>query len=311
MWARRAAACPHPHRRPVPVCLGRGSPTQRRVRSLGVVRADPVTDQAPGRQAVGDLVQVDRLVFERAPQPFDEDIVHEPAPAIHRDAHARRLQARGERHAGELAALVGVEDLRRIVPGQGLVKSLDAEACVQRVRQPPGQDIAACPVHDRDQIEEAAAHRDVGDVGAPDMVRPLDRQAPQQIRVDPVLGMRRAGPQRPPDRLKPHQAHQPCGAAAPEPHALAAQMKRHPAGAVERILQEQRVDPPHQRKRLRALPLRLVVQRRAPDQQQAALPAQAQRRVAAHHHRATLGPAHRPDPRDKKSRSTISSPILA
>ena len=45
-------------------------------------KADPIADQAPGREAVGDLVQVDRLEFERAPQPFDEDIVHEPAPAI-------------------------------------------------------------------------------------------------------------------------------------------------------------------------------------------------------------------------------------
>ena len=65
------------------------------------------------------------------------------------------------------------------------------------------------------------------------MVRPLDRQAAQQIRVNPVLGMRCAGPRRPIDRLKPHQAHQPCGAPAPDPHALAAQVKRHPAGAVK------------------------------------------------------------------------------
>ena len=44
---------------------------------------------------------------------------------------------------------------------------------------------------------------------------------------------------------------------------------------------------------------------------QPALPAQAQRRMAAHHHRPPLRPAQRPDPRDKKSRSTINSPILA
>ena len=39
--------------------------------------------------------------------------------------------------------------------------------------------------------------------------------------------------------------------------------------------------------------------------------AQAQRRVGAHHHRPPFRPAHRPDPRDKKSHSTMSSPILA
>ena len=37
----------------------------------------------------------------------------------------------------------------------------------------------------------------------------------------------------------------------------------------------------------------------------------AQRRVSAYHHRSPLGPAHRPDPRDKKSRSTVNSPIFA
>ena len=143
------------------------------------------------------------------------------------------------------------------------------------------------------------------------MVRPLDRQAPKQIRVNPVLGVGRAGARRPIDRLQPHHAHQPSGPASADPHALAAQVKRHPTGAVKRVFQEQLVDPPHQHERLRALALGLVVERGAPDRQQTALTAQAQRRVVAHNHRAALRPAHRPDPRDKKSRSTISSPILA
>ena len=143
------------------------------------------------------------------------------------------------------------------------------------------------------------------------MVRPLDCQTPQQVRVNPVLGVRIAGARRPIDRLKSHQAHQTSGPASADPHALAAQVKCHPTGAVKRVFQEQLVDPPHQHERLLALPLRLVVERGAPERQQAALPAQAQRRVIAHNHRPPLRPAHRPDPRDKKSRSTISSPILA
>ena len=43
------------------------------------------------------------------------------------------------------------------------------------------------------------------------MVRSLDRQAPEQIGPDPVLGVRIAGARRPIDCLKPHQAHQPSG----------------------------------------------------------------------------------------------------
>ena len=64
----------HIHRRLAAVCLDWGSPVQRRVRPLEVVKADPITDQAPGGEAVGDLVEIDRLVFERAPQPLDKDI---------------------------------------------------------------------------------------------------------------------------------------------------------------------------------------------------------------------------------------------
>ncbi len=108
--------------------------------------------------------------------------------------------------------------------------------------------------------QEAAVHRDVGDVGAPDMVRSFDRQAPEQIGPDPVLGARRAGVRRPIDCLKPHRAHRTGGPASADPHALAAQVKCHPTGAIKRILQEQLVDPPHRRERLRALPRRLVVE---------------------------------------------------
>ena len=48
----------------------------------------------------------DRLVFERTPQPLDEDIVHAPAPAIHRDPDAGRLLAAGEGEAGKLTTPV-------------------------------------------------------------------------------------------------------------------------------------------------------------------------------------------------------------
>ena len=40
------------------------------------------------------------------------------------------------------------------------------------------------------EVEEAAADRDVGDVGRPHLVRPLDRQPAQQIRVDLVVRRR-------------------------------------------------------------------------------------------------------------------------
>ena len=55
----------------------------------------------------------------------------------------------------------------------GLVQRLDAEVGFQRVRDAPRQHLAGEPVHDGDQMEEAAMHGQAGDVGAPDLSGPL------------------------------------------------------------------------------------------------------------------------------------------
>ncbi len=112
---------------------------------LGVVEADPFADNPLGLEAISELVQVDRFIFERAPQPFDKYVVHAPAPAIHGDRHAGVLEHIGEVGAGELAALVGVEDLRLAGCGQRFVQRLDAEPGVHGVRQPPGEHMARRP----------------------------------------------------------------------------------------------------------------------------------------------------------------------
>ena len=43
---------------------------------LGVVEVDPFANDAFGLEAIRQLVQVDRLVLEGAPQPLNEDVVH-------------------------------------------------------------------------------------------------------------------------------------------------------------------------------------------------------------------------------------------
>jgi len=53
------------------------------------------------------------LVFDRAPQPFDENIVHETTASVHRNRDACSLEPAGEGGAGELRALIGVEYFRR------------------------------------------------------------------------------------------------------------------------------------------------------------------------------------------------------
>lgn len=64
--------------------------------------------------------------------------------------------------------------IRLTVAGECVLQRSDAEACIHRVRQAPGQDLAGCPVHDSHQIQEARAHRDVGHVGTPEVIGPLD-----------------------------------------------------------------------------------------------------------------------------------------
>ena len=187
----------------------------------------------------------------------------------------------------------------------------DAVEQMKHVRQPPSQHMPTRPIHDRHQVKEASAHRDIGDVGAPDRIGPVDRHVLEQIRVDPVLGMRITGAWRPVDRLKPHQAHQTTGPAATDAHTLKAQMTR-PSGGLRRTDASGTTHQcaalaqgsPHSRPWAynRARIARSIAN---------GIDGSTQPRVRARHHRPALGPAHRPDPLDKKSRSTVNSPILA
>src|SRR5271165_3956885 len=60
----------------------------------------------------------------------------------------------------------------------------------------PRQHGTAHPVHDHHQVEEALGHRDVGDVRAPDLIDPLDRDPAEQVGVD-LVGYRRLARVRP------------------------------------------------------------------------------------------------------------------
>ena len=118
------------------------------------------------------------------------------------------LEQLREFEAGELAALVGVEDLRCAVAVHRLLHRLDTEVRRQRVRQAPRQHPAAGPVHHRKQVHEAALHRDVSDVGSPDVVRALDLQSAQQVRIDRMCRMAPAGIGLPVQRFDAHLLHQ-------------------------------------------------------------------------------------------------------
>lgn len=126
-----------------------------------VVEGDPVPDANPSLRPDFPSVQIDAFVLPRPPEAFDEDVVDAPALAIHRDPGADLFQPVGPGEGPELRPLIGVHDLGRAERVDRLVQRLDADLSLQRVRCPPGQNLAGEPVHDGDQIKEAFAHRQV------------------------------------------------------------------------------------------------------------------------------------------------------
>ena len=126
-----------------------------------------------------------------------------------------------------------------------------------------------------------------------------------------MLRVRDAGARLAVDRLQAQQPHQPPHPVPTDGHPLTRQMAYHLPSAVERVLQVQLIDAPHQRQVRRALADRRVVQRRAAQSKQGALPAQAQVLVVTFNHLPSFVPSQSLSPRAKKSRSTVNSPMFA
>src|SRR5277367_1790792 len=112
------AVAPHVYWSLVAQCL---------VRPPMVVELHPLADPDPRFAAVGVGLEMNLLIFDRAPQPLDEDVVHEAAASVHRNRDPGGLQLAGERGAGELRALVGVEYPRFAVPLQSFLQRFEAE----------------------------------------------------------------------------------------------------------------------------------------------------------------------------------------
>ena len=105
--------------------------------------------------------------------------------------------------------------------------------------------MARRPIHDRHQIQKAALHRDVGDVGAPDLIGPVDRQPLEKIGINPVSGMGVASSWRLVNRLQAHQTHQASHSMTTNTHAVAPQLADHLTRYVKRIFKKQLVDTTH------------------------------------------------------------------
>ena len=109
-------------------------------------------------------------------------------------------QHAGNRLAGEPTPLIRVENLRPAMLRQGFLQRLDVRVGLHRDRYTVGKNAPAEPLilslskdDDGDEIDEAARHRNIGDVRGPHLVGTLDRHAAQKIGIDLVsIGSRDA-----------------------------------------------------------------------------------------------------------------------
>ena len=101
--------------------------------ALLIIEAEPGTNPGLGHGNARIGVEVDFLVFEAAPQPLDKDVVHAAPLAVHADGDLVALQGVSEVVAGELAALVGIEDLGPAVVRERFLERLDTKIGAERV----------------------------------------------------------------------------------------------------------------------------------------------------------------------------------
>lgn len=80
--------------------------------TLSVVVANVAVQSSSGFSEIAVGIEVDLLIFETAPESFDEDVVNPPTLTIHADLDTVALEHAGERLGSELGPLVGIEDFR-------------------------------------------------------------------------------------------------------------------------------------------------------------------------------------------------------
>ena len=126
--------------------------------------------------------QSELLIFQTPPKPLDEDVVHPATTPIHADLNALTMKFADPLLAGELAPLIRVEDLWFPTrAAQRLFQSPHAKSAVHGVADLPSENGPAVPIHDCHHIGVSFRHRNVSNVGAPDIIDSVDFAFPQQV----------------------------------------------------------------------------------------------------------------------------------
>ena len=140
------------------------------MRSFFVIEWKVDSQSFAGVGGGGVRLYVHVFVFDRAPQALGEDVVHTTATTVHANLDSLVRKETGISRAREVAALIGVVNLRRR-NRERAVQVLKTEIHVQRLGELPRDHIAAVPVDERDEIAESFGERNICDVGAPDLIR--------------------------------------------------------------------------------------------------------------------------------------------
>ena len=160
-------------------------------------------NQVPHREVV---VEIYVFVLHAAPQTLDEHVVQRSAATVHADGDLLCEKWFREDVARELRSLIRVE-YPGLPSAKRSLEHADAEVGILGVRNAPGEHEAAEPIDNRDEVHEAALHRDIRQVSAPDLIRTRDVHPIQQVGVNLVILRWNACSGSCINRLDPHLAH--------------------------------------------------------------------------------------------------------
>ncbi len=80
------------------------------MRAMAIIVADPARDPGAQFSAGFESMQIYAFIFQRTPQPLNENVVHPAAAPIHADPDALGLQNPAKAGAGELTVLIGIHN---------------------------------------------------------------------------------------------------------------------------------------------------------------------------------------------------------
>jgi len=134
----------------------------------------------------GKTVVIDKFVFERAGEGFDEGIIVAVGGTTHGSDQIMLGQDLAVGGAGELTAPIGVDDESpsRLTLAQGHAHRGDREWSIEDRAHGPAEHLPAAQIEDCDQIQPALAGEDSGSIGDPDLVGTTDSEALETVRRD-------------------------------------------------------------------------------------------------------------------------------